>query len=363
MLSQVNYIPGYLVNISNDTTRCFVSSKSLKKAEILSFKINKNAEEKRYYPFEILGYGTDSIHFETHQEKLPGTALLKNKEFYQVIFKGKVSLFKRYGANLFLSNDTTKWVYSFNKGTLLYLTQDQPELKKLVETAKISEYEIVEILIRYHSSKNFTYYRNYQPQKNKQVVSIAASLGYSYSTLNLEIEQLSKSFTPSYSPQIGLNINFFPKSYSRELCFNFQVWFSRELFQYQDISRSQNLFIDEEILLESYFLKVPFGVKINLSNRKNSLFYLNIGSSIQGNFSNNYRWLVSKGNNSQLTTYQEKLNSYLPYRFSLQGGIGVEKLFKKDRYFIEAYYNSTIDLDFQSQTFTFLLGRVIFKNK
>jgi hypothetical protein len=360
--AQGQYLPGYLLTNSNDTVRGLVAKKSLKRTAVLTFKEKPESIPKTYYPFEIYGYGTDSIHFESCQSKIAGSKTLNKKEFYQIIFKGKVRLVKRGGRNFFIARDTMDWFYPFKKNLLYYFTSDNLELKPLIKKSGLYEDEIVDLLERYHNSDNFKHYKTYSPKKNARVLNASGFVGYNYSNLRLINSATTKIFNPSYARQIGLSVNFLPPSRSRGFSFNSQLRVGKELFQYQNKTSTSNMLTNEDILYESFTAKVIIGFKKNIAHSRNFTMYINPGACIQGNFEVSSRRIFDSAFNNQFNTSEKAVPLYSNSILSFGGGVGVEKIIGSKKIFIEFYVDSSLEPNFNKKSISLLLGIMIFNS-
>jgi hypothetical protein len=363
--SAQRFLPGYYVNKSNDTIRGYISKKNLKIRASLDFKDQLNTSTKNFFPFEILGYGTDSLHIESRQERIQGTQSLTNKEFYRVIFHGQLSLLKGRGNYFTIRSDTMDSVLPIAKrGILIYYTKDQPELKRTIENMRFDEEHLVEVFERYHNSKSFQYFRTYLPPKHDKIFNLTLFAGYNYSNLTTQkIDEPQKKFNSSYAPLFGLNLVFLPPSRERGYSFYIQPRVSRELFQYQKTSQSQFAFSFEDIVYESVTLKIPVGCKIDLLHKMNWLLYFSPGGFLQKNFALNSERKFDSGDNGQLTITDQSIPLYSDLSFGYGAALGLEKMISSHIYFIEFYFDSSFPGNFTRTNLSLAVGRRIYNYK
>ncbi len=361
--AQSRKVEGFVVTNSNDTINGFIYSKSLRNGTaVCKFKKSQSPEVNNFHPFEIKSFGKDSTLFESRKEYLRKSGKTGLSEFYKIVFDGKLDILLGNNNKFFIGTDTSRLIYYLNrKDFLYYLTNDQPELRPLIEEMKFTESKFVDLMIAYHNSLNITDYKAYLKNYSDVHLDIFAIGGYNLSFLTTQAE-IGKAinYSTSYSPMVGYGVDFFPSFRSREAIFsiNLQNRFLKELFQNQSVSQFGGSATYNDILYEGFVFEMPLGFKFQRFIKRNAKLYVMPGFIFKKYIPNQARTITDDISNGEVTTTVIE-NEYYTRSSALSFFIsmGIEKKLKnKKKVFIDLNADRMGTFEFQRYSLSLSIG-------
>jgi hypothetical protein len=153
-------LPGYIL-LNNDTVRGMVADQSIRRNQNECLFYETDGISKKYSPVEIGGWGTSEIHYRS----VP--IFVKNKEdiyFAKVLVKGYADLLLFTGNNdmeRFFIRDKDNHYFEITdpdqpkndgptKGKLIYLFENDPQLREKIYKIKPDKYQLAQITADYH---------------------------------------------------------------------------------------------------------------------------------------------------------------------------------------------------------------------
>jgi hypothetical protein len=360
--AQSNYLPGYIVKNSGDSVKGFIHAKGLRSPpEYCKFKTDLKLEVNSFRPLEIRSFGTDSALLESLREFDRKTLKARSREFFRVLFDGKLDVLVGKGDRYFIRNDTGEFVYRLDKKDLLYYyTSDVPDLKEEIKSMKFSDSRIVELFSRYHNSLNIDSYRIYLPPRTLANLDFFLLAGYGISTLktlNNPLEDIL--FNKSYMPLLGYGVDYFPSLRTRKSNFslNVQNRFTKEVFQYQNEVDFNGGKTYTDILFEAFVIQIPVGLKFHKRVGNNLRGYIMPGLVYQRNIPVESRIITDNISGNEVTTSFDEIDYYSNTVVTWFTSVGVErKIYDKMKIFFDLYFAHSQDISYRRTTFSVTVG-------
>lgn len=232
--SQSNYLPGYIISNSNDTTKGFIQ-KIRSGSTKCYFKKESNDKEIEYSPQDISSYRfVDNGKF--YVSRIAPFQDGEKRVFLEFLIKGKANIFfiRENIDHYFIETDNNKlmelseypetvkdsmgvmWVKPTKyKGKLLYMLSDCPEIQKDIESMELQATPLINLAKKYHkivcnNESCIIYERKSQPVK----VHSSFEAGMNFSHLYNEVALINTNFSPCM--QIGYKMEVDNFIYSAE---------------------------------------------------------------------------------------------------------------------------------------------------
>lgn len=360
--AQSRSVPGYLVNIKNDSLSGFLHKKSLRNGSSLcKFKVNPESQYENYLSLEIKSYGTDSILFQSRKEYLRKERKVTSSEFYKVIFDGKLDILVGQNSRYYIGTDTSQLIYYLNRKDMLYfLTGDQPELKNQIKELKFSQSRLAQLMTVYHNSLGISDYKVYLPHNSAAYLNLFLIAGYNFSFLNTPSESgNSIKYSPSYSPMFGYGIDYYPslRSGGGSFSINLQNRFLRELFQYQTIDKYGTTTVYNDVLFEGTVLEVPLGLKFQKRLKNDYKIYVMPGPIWKKYIPRTARVITDVVVSDEVNTTVTDVDYYGQSTISFFLTLGVEKkVSNKNKLFVDLNLDHAGSNTFQRYSFSISAG-------
>lgn len=360
--AQSRYISGFLVKNSGDSLRGYIFSRNLKTAPIACrFKEGKRSEVKDFQPIEIRSFGSDSALVESAKEFDRRELKPKAREFYRILFDGKLDILVNKSNRYYIRTDTSEFVYNLNKKDMLYyLTSDQPELKKEIKLMKFSDNNFARLLTTYHNNLNLSDYKLYLPPSISASLDFFLLMGYNLSTLkSLNGSEGSYTFSNSYAPLFGYGVDYFPSVRARSSNFsiNLQNRFTKELFQHQSTVSYNNAATYIDILYEAFVIQVPVGLKYHRRLNSKFKFYVMPGLLYQKNIPKESRMITDTITGDEAFTQWDDLDYYSKSMATVFVSLGVERrISNKSKIFVDIYTDISGTNLYKRSAFTASVG-------
>lgn len=360
--SKSRYVGGYIVRNAGDTIKGYIYRRGLKIApRYCKFKSAPNSEVKTFLPLEIISFGTDSARIESTKEYDRRTSKPKSRQFYRVLFDGKLDILVSKENRYFIRSDTGQFVYQLNnKDLLYYMTSDQPELKNEIKSMKFTDNKFVELLVRYHTSIDVNSYNVFLPPFTASNLDIFLFAGYGISNLKTPDESGGVvNYNKSYAPTFGYGIDYFPpvRAKKSNFSFNIQNRFTKELFQYQEKISYNSSATYQDILYEAFVMQVPLGFKFHKRLTKDVKFYVMPGLVYQKNFPQNSRSVTDNISGNEVTTSWKEMDYYFQSTVTGFISLGVEhRLSNQNKLFMDFYADYSATNNYQRTSFSASVG-------
>jgi hypothetical protein len=264
-------LPGYIL-LNNDTVRGMVADQSIRRNQNECLFYETDGISKKYSPVEIGGWGTSEIHYRS----VP--ILVKNKEdiyFAKVLVKGYADLLLFTGNNdleRFFIRDKDNQYFEITdpdqpkndgltKGKLIYLFENDPQLREKIYKSKLDKYHLAQITADYHDLYCLD---------GICEIFIQPKLKASFHGAVLAgLSQASLSFPESPKHNVD---NPYPKSVSPISGVRFEVIFGETHNTFglrTELLFQKNEFRGDDVLFEMSSMRFPVYAVFYLGNKKN----------------------------------------------------------------------------------------------
>jgi len=267
--AQTDYRPGYIITNEMDTIRGLVDYRGEKRnMKVCNFKMTKEHPSKEYFAGDIFGYRYDEGKY--YISKKIDSKELNETVFVEFLLKGISNLYyyssTSYTAFFIESEDSEllelkREEIEFEKdgrvyhkidnryiGLLNYAFEDCPEIRKDIAKTGLNHKDLIQLTKRYHdyvcTDESCIIY-----EKNLPVlrIELRPQIGYSISTISfIESELDDVDFKPSYSPVIGLGMDFMLPRFNEKMSLLIQLSYSKEYFYGSNIKDSRLSYYENE---------------------------------------------------------------------------------------------------------------------
>jgi hypothetical protein len=399
ILSQVNYLNGYILDTNNDTIYGLIDYQNWEmNPEVIRFKMTQNSEVFKYKPFEINGFSVldekyFSAYVETEISHYYNNNLDYNQEyviqndtvFLQVLFEGDKPLYylnKKGKPNFYILHENkinlllykryltvsgfrmAKGEKNMYKNQLSYYLKDSKQINTKIESSEYTKSSLEKVFKFYYKSTGKNIEFNKEIEKLKLEYSIIGGTALSNLTFESQIFTYLTDANYEYSKDITAGIGFnliLPRNLNR-LTFNTELfYYSYKINGSYHEYFSQTTYTDYLIEYGNTYLKLNNSFRYRYPLKKMFLF-VNIGISngfslIETNNLSRERYQLG-----ELTISNERvINKTRKHELSFNGGIGVNY----KRFFIETRYESgngvsdILSLKTTSKRFYLLLGFIL----
>jgi len=385
IFSQTDFRKGFIISNKNDTINGFIDYREgAKKYKICDFKEYENQNVISYEPNQIKGYRY------LNDKNFVSKVFVKNdqskkKVFFEVLVKGKVTLYKYQGVFYVqknddkyqkLTNDKVKVVLDNKEyikhsnryiAVLSYLLADCPGIKEKIKVIEIGERELTELIELYNiciddSSISF------KEKKSWFKVHMGLSLGMSTSKINFSsdqqglIEYLTSDFDRANSIMPGLNFDFLSPRINERIAFHVGIFYLTSTYKSYSVLESNHVIVRNDVLIDLKQLKIPLGFRYTFPER-NFTPYFNIGFSNTLHLDSSSSWIMERERNNVVETFEGEALDIGKDQIGFWGGIGVKKsISNKLSGFLELRYEQTTGVAINSFVqdnvinFQFLIG-------
>lgn len=277
--------PGYIVSNGGDTTRGFVSEKSLIRGySKVVFKATKDGETVTYGPDAIRGFQGETGKFVSLPSAIPGITGLR---FAKELVTGPLRLYRHDRTTFGVISDSVSSLRVLrNKNYIRFYVRNCPSLFAAVAKLKNNEEGYLNFFSELYRCTGSEYKVNLRPEKPAYFV-FGAEAGYGMSTLSYNREIPEKAFPyiqfePSFAPFFLASTTFFPATRTRQN-FAFQASLSgtKSVQQGSYFSASGTDSRTEQASLVAYNFSVSvLGIKYLRINSKN-FFMVGVGATNQ----------------------------------------------------------------------------------
>lgn len=341
--SQSQYRKGYVVKNSGDTITGFIGYREGdRNYKVCDYRKTKDQKSVEFLPNEILSYGIDDdAQFITNEILLNDT---KEKVFFEVLVKGKISLYK-YFYRFFVTKNDNEFHELENKktevsvdgknyvkkskryvGTLSYMMTDCNGVRNDIEKALVRERELTELVEKYNDCTNQTSV-SFKSKRPWFEFHFGGTLGFNASRLELQSGYLPESeFDPAYSIMPGINFDFLSPRINERMSFHTGLFYlATNYTSYSEIIYYENFVNRNDLTIDSKQLKLPIGIRYTFPVKKYTP-YLNIGISYTFNLESSVIWVLERERNGVVETIESESssnanNSHIGY----WGGIGIKR--------------------------------------
>ncbi len=364
IFSQTDFRKGFIISNKNDTINGFIDYREgARKYKICDFKEFENQSVISYEPNQIKGYRY------LNDKNFVSKVFVKNdqskeKVFFEVLVKGKVTLYKYQVAYYIqkngekyheLKNDFVKVEQDgkeYHKYTnrhiaaLSYLLADCPSIKEKINTIEIRERELTELIELYNVCIDDTSI-SFKEKKPWFKAHIGLSLGMNTSKINFSsdqqgvIEYLTSDFDSANSIMPGLYFDFLSPRINERIAFHVGVFFLTTTYKSYSILESNHVTVRNDVLIELKQLKIPLGFRYTFPER-NFTPYFNIGVSNTLHLDSSSSWIMERERNNVVETFEGEALDIGKGQIGFWGGIGVKKsVSNKLSGFLELRYEHT----------------------
>ncbi len=360
--SQNDFREGYIITNKNDTINGFINYREgLRKFKYCDFKEYENQNVISYEPNQIKGYRyLNDKHFIS---KVFIKDDLKEKVFFEVLVKGKVTLYKYNGVYYVekdddayheLTNDLIK-IYKDDKeyfkydkrhiSTLSYLLSDCTSIKEKINEVKITEKELTELIELYNDcigEPSITFKENKPWFKTHFGLIIGVnSSKINFSSDYQNLEYITSDFDRSNSIMPGLYFDFISPRINERIAIHVGLFYLNSSYKSSSIIEISNITDRNEVTIELKQLKVPLGLRYTFPE-KNFTPYFDLGVSDTFNVDSSSLWVLERERNNVVETFEREALDIGENQFGFWGGIGVKKsISDKLSAFLELRYEQT----------------------
>jgi len=151
---------GYIL-LSNDTIHGMVADQSIRKNQIECLFTETDGSTRKYTSHEIDGWGTSEIHYRS----IPVKVKMKEEMYFaRILVKGYADLLLFVGNNdlerFFIRDKDNQYFEITNpdqpkndgltKGKLIYLFENDPQLREKIYKSKLDKYQLAQVTADYH---------------------------------------------------------------------------------------------------------------------------------------------------------------------------------------------------------------------
>lgn len=318
--------PGYIVSNGGDTTRGFVSEKSLIRGySKVVFKATKDGTSTSYLPTDIAGFGGGIDVFTSVRDPQQGRRI-----FVRELVSGPVRLFKHDHRTFSVFSDTAATAQLLrNKNFLRFYSRNCPDFSDRILRVKNSEESHVAFFEDLYKCLGISTRVNLRPIKPKYSF-VSAEAGYGFMTFGYNRSLSGRffgyiNFEPSSAPVVGASLHYFPATrYLQNFSFQFNLQATKLLAQgtNSEATSASNGDI-EHIVFDSYnFGFSLLGVKHYRLTPKNSIL-IGGGAAVQYLALVKGTWEQNSFFGSSVTTRQQNIEyrSNFPVGPSLLVGV------------------------------------------
>ncbi|MDO8899051.1 MAG: hypothetical protein Q7V19_15480, partial [Bacteroidales bacterium] len=151
---------GYIL-LSNDTIHGMVADQSIRKNQIECLFTETDGSTRKYTSHDIDGWGTSEIHYRS----IPVKVKMKEEMYFaRILVKGYADLLLFVGNNdlerFFIRDKDNQYFEITNpdqpkndgltKGKLIYLFENDPQLREKIYKSKLDKYQLAQVTADYH---------------------------------------------------------------------------------------------------------------------------------------------------------------------------------------------------------------------
>lgn len=283
LFAQVEFREGYLITLSNDTTRGWIKDAP---AEISSgkceFKLREESPAEIFYPGTIKGFGFSEEDRFYESLAIGSGNNETTKVFAEKIFRGRAHLYQ-YSDFFYLTKDDKQEkvekvkVREANTGGGRYLHQHKTYIgtlnryfsdclpaKLLSGDVAYTEKDFVEVFKRYSECTGVAYHQ-YKNRKQKRRISYQVFAGFNNSAIKFEDPSLNV-YDRDNNFFVGAGVTL-PLSFLGD-----KVFLTAEPHYYSNVYRGVRSgftptgAVDKDYILELSAVKIPLGIKVQFGN-------------------------------------------------------------------------------------------------
>ncbi|WP_339795010.1 hypothetical protein [uncultured Imperialibacter sp.] len=345
--AQPDFRPGYVVRLQGDTLHGFINYSHL---EICEFRENRRSAVKLYKPQEIKGYGFINSRF--YESFSSSATKLPESVFLELVQSGKLSLYA-YEHYFFVKKDTLirldkgeqKRVEIGNRafvqegksyiGILNLLTSDC--MLENLSKVRYTQREISDVIEKYNACSGSEVFI---PKNSLPWISPRLSLasGFNNSLLSLP-GYPAGMLNPAKYAIYGLGLSVNSPRLNEKIAIVASGLFTSSIYQGLYTSKEGSITSNKDIIINSSFLKIPFGVKYSLLSEL-ATPYIKGGISVSA-FSRTFSKTIEEKmlTNGDVQTYLEKSKVESFYLTGYWVSVGYERrILRKLSVFAEGYF-------------------------
>lgn len=391
--SQTDFRKGYIISNENDTISGLIDYREgIKKYKICDFKSSEDQNVINYTPSQIKGYRYLNDKYFTSKE-ITKDDNSKEKVFFEVLVKGKATLYKYNSAfyiekndekfhkltnELQLINQDGKEFYKYSNrhiAVLSYLLSDCPSLKGKINIVKNSEKDLSKLIELYNECVGEPSI-SFKEKKPWFKAHFGLSLGINSSKINFissyrEADHLTADFNRANSIMPSLYVDFLSPRVHERIALHLGVNYLTST--YKSFSTIESTFVTKrnEVTIDLKQLKIPLGFRYTFPERTITP-YFNLGASYTINLESSALWVLESERNKVVNFFESEALVIGDSQIGFWGGIGVNKSilnnlngFVEIRYEYakssfetigEDYYDGSWIIDYNLTNFQLLIG-------
>jgi len=366
IFSQSDYRKGFIITTSKDTINGLIDFRDgYKNNESCVFKKDVREDYTTYNPNQILAYGFVNDRF--YESKIePDSTNTEKRIFFEVLVKGKASLYRLRGGlyidkddseTYMLSNESVGEIKENGKvydkksnryiGILKLLLSDCSELSNKIDNLSLTERSLTRIVGKYNSCVGQSSI-TFKESVNWVRFHYGLVFGMNSSVINFEKEfqigdHLSSGFDRVNSIMPGVSIEVLFPRFSERVSFHLNAFYlTAKYVAFNTVETTTPTSYANDVTIELEQIKIPFGIRYTFPERSFTPFF-NLGVSYTHHLEESSSWIQEVERDKIIKTFIK------PGALELQGsqtglwiGVGLKKtIVKKLQGFVEIRYEQT----------------------
>lgn len=363
IFSQTDFRKGFIVTNELDTINGYIDYREgSRKYKICAFKLSKNQNVKSYSPNDIIAYRfLNDTYFVA--KKITGDDGMQESVFFEVLVKGKVTLYKYQGA-FYVEKEDKKFHKLINKrliveqggkefyknsnkyiGILTILLTDCKNIKGKINKLLLSEKELTKLIEFYNNcfDGSSISFKESKPWFNSH---FGLMLGLNSSKINFYSDyqgfnQLTSGFDPSNSILPGVFIEMSSPRLHERIAFNFGLFYLNTNYRSISLNKNGGITDRNDVSIEVEQLKIPIAFKYTFPTKKFTP-YFNLGISNTIHLNSSSKWVQEREIYNIVDTTIREAVEIGDSQFGFWGGVGIKKsISNKLTGFLEIRYERT----------------------